>query len=81
MSEQGALHARALPEHSLEVRVLRSSSDHNRFWWMVRDASGQLIATSATTYTTETEARRAARMQLPELFVAGFSPNSRKRPG
>ena len=60
MSEQVALHARALPEHSLDVRVLRSSSDHNRFWWMVRDGYGKVIETSSTTYTTETEARRAA---------------------
>ena len=60
MSLQVALHARALPEHLLDVRTLRSSSNYNRFWWMVRDGYGKVIETSSTTYTTETEARRAA---------------------
>jgi len=60
MSEQVALHARSLSEHSLDVRVLRSSSGHNRFWWMVRDGCGKVMETSSTTYMTETEARRAA---------------------
>ena len=44
----------------LDVRVLRSSSDLDRLWWIVRDASGQLIETSSATYANEAEARRAA---------------------
>jgi len=60
MSLQVALQTRALSQHLLDVRTLRSSSDHNRFWWMVRNDSGQLIATSSTTYATHAEARRAA---------------------
>ena len=60
MSLQVALHARALPEHLLDVRTLRSNSKCSRFWWMVRDGYGKIIETSSTTYKTETEARRAA---------------------
>jgi hypothetical protein len=60
MSLQVALHARQLSEKLLDVRALRSSSNHNCFWWMVRDFYGQLIETSSTTYDTEAEARRAA---------------------
>ena len=60
MSLRVTIHAGALPEHLLDVRTLRSNSDHKRFWWMVRDPSGQLIETSSITYKTETEAQRAA---------------------
>ena len=72
MSLQVANHARALPGYPFDVRTLRSNSDNNHFWWMARDVYGKIIETSSTTYKTETEAR-APRMQLPELFVDGFS--------
>ena len=60
MSLQVALHARQLSAKLLDVRALRSSSNHNCFWWMVRDVYGQRIETSSTTYDTEAEARHAA---------------------
>ena len=44
----------------LEVRALRSASQRDRFWWMLRNRDGQLIETSSTTYATEAEARWAA---------------------
>lgn len=51
---------RRLQQRLLDVRALRSTADHSRFWWMVRDIHGQLIETSPATYASETEARRAA---------------------
>ena len=45
---------------SLDVRVIRSGTNHNRFWWLVREVDGQIIESSPRTYASETEARRAA---------------------
>ena len=45
---------------SLDIRVIRSAADHNRFWWLVREVDGQIIESSPRTYASETEARSAA---------------------
>ena len=45
---------------SVEIRVIRSAGDHNRFWWLVREVDGQIIESSPRTYASETEARSAA---------------------
>ena len=44
----------------LDVRVIRSTADHNRFWWIVREVDGQIIESSPQTYSSEAEARSAA---------------------
>ena len=45
-------------ERLFEVKVLRSTSKQNEFWWMVREQD-KLIDSSLVTYKTEAEAFRA----------------------
>jgi hypothetical protein len=45
---------------SLDIRVIRSAADRNRFWWLVREVDRQIIESSPRTYASETEARSAA---------------------
>jgi hypothetical protein len=42
-----------------EVKVLRSASKQNRFWWLVRERDGRLVDSSSAIYDTEAEAFRA----------------------
>ena len=46
------------PERLFEVKVLRSTSKQNQFWWLVRERD-KLIDSSPVTYKTEAEAFRA----------------------
>ena len=43
-----------------DVKVLRSASDRNRFWWLLRDQSGRVVETSSSTYSSEVQAFNAA---------------------
>ena len=43
-----------------DVRVLRSASDPNRFWWLLRDQNGRVVETSSSTYNSEEQAFNAA---------------------
>jgi hypothetical protein len=44
----------------LVVRVIRSTAEPNRFWWLVRELEGEIIESSPRNYSSEAEARHAA---------------------
>ena len=44
----------------LDVRVIRSTAEPNRFWWLVRELEGKIIESSPRNYSSEAEARYAA---------------------
>jgi len=44
----------------LDVRVIRSTAEPNRFWWLVRELEGEIIDSSPRNYSSEAEARHAA---------------------
>ena len=46
------------PRRLFEVKVLRSTSKQNQFWWLVRERD-KLVKSSLVTYKTEAEAFRA----------------------
>ena len=47
-------------ERTYEPKVLRSASNSDRFWWVIRSSNGEIIDSSRTTYPTKADALRAA---------------------
>jgi hypothetical protein len=47
-------------ERTFEPKVLRSASNSERYWWVIRSSSGQIVESSHTTYSTKAEALRVA---------------------
>ena len=58
-------------ERTFETQVLRSASNSDRFWWVIRSSNGQIVKSSHTSYSTKAEALRAANATARALRRGG----------